>query len=275
MRDGSAGHAFAFGPPTLIYLIINNMKLTGFASPGIVCFGIATFAFGIQNFIYGDFVMGRAPSGGLVWAYVSGTLLTGAGVAMLLRKGWTACIVVGLMVFFWALLRHILAGHFNWGTEITQTGKAWTLFGGALTTAAFMPKDFLSRRAVRGNYSDKFILVGRVGLAAFMVICGIEHFMFVESVKLLVPQWIPGDVFWTWFAGVALIAGGVGLLVPKTMTIAALLSGVMVFIWFLILHIPRAIFSQGGGNEWIAVFEALAVSGIAFLLASADKGVET
>lgn len=50
--------------------------------------------------------------------------------------------------------------------------------------------------------------------------------------------------------------------------LAALLLGVMIFLWLLMLHIPRAIAdpSGGKGNEWTSVFKALALSGIAFLL---------
>jgi uncharacterized membrane protein YphA (DoxX/SURF4 family) len=72
-------------------------------------------------------------------------------------------------------------------------------------------------------------------------------------------------MFWTYFAGVALIAGGVGLIVPATTRLAALLSGAMVFVWLLVLHLPRALTIRDA-NEATAVFEALAVSGIAFLL---------
>jgi uncharacterized membrane protein len=102
-----------------------------------------------------------------------------------------------------------------------------------------------------------------------MILCGIQHFIWVEFVTSLVPAWIPGALFWTYFAGVALIAGGSGLMVPWTAPLAGTLSGLMVFIWFLILHIPRAMAADPGNarNEWIAVFEALAVSGLAFVVA--------
>jgi len=43
----------------------------------------------------------------------------------------------------------------------------------------------------------------------------------------------------------------------------------MVFIWFLILHIPRAVVAPvtDNGNELSSVFESLGVSGIAFVIA--------
>ena len=75
-------------------------------------------------------------------------------------------------------------------------------------------------------------------------------------------------MFWSYFAGVALIAAGLGLLIRHTARLAALLSGVMVFSWFWVIHVPRAFV---GISDSIAVFEALAVSGIAFVLAGAEN----
>ena len=71
----------------------------------------------------------------------------------------------------------------------------------------------------------------------------------------------------------ALIAAGLGIIVNIKRRLAAILSGAMIFIWFVILHIPRAIADphSGKGNEWTSVFEALAFSGIAFLIASQSK----
>jgi uncharacterized membrane protein YphA (DoxX/SURF4 family) len=103
-----------------------------------------------------------------------------------------------------------------------------------------------------------------------MIVCGIQHFIWVEFVTSLVPTWVPPNaLFWTYFAGMALIAGGAGLLVPRTARLAGLMSGLMVFLWVLMLHIPRAVAAADAGssrNEWTAVFEALAVSGLAVVL---------
>ena len=44
-----------------------------------------------------------------------------------------------------------------------------------------------------------------------MLLGGIQHFRSVEFVVTLVPSWVPGGgLFWTYFAGVALIVGGAG-----------------------------------------------------------------
>jgi hypothetical protein len=51
---------------------------------------------------------------------------------------------------------------------------------------------------------------------------------------------------------------------------AALLSGIMVAGWFVLLHVPRAL--SMGGDEWIGVGESLAVSGICFMVRAIEKG---
>ena len=60
------------------------------------------------------------------------------------------------------------------------------------------------------------------------------------------------------------LSGGAGLVVPRMARWAALLMGTMVFSWFWIVHLPRAFLTVSDG---IAVFEALAVSGMALMIA--------
>jgi uncharacterized membrane protein len=100
-----------------------------------------------------------------------------------------------------------------------------------------------------------------------MMLCGIQHFMFAGFVATLVPPWIPGALFWTYFAGVALIVGGAGLILPYVNRLAALLSGAMIFSWVFLVHIPLVVKNPQSTNDVAAVFEALAFSGVAFLLA--------
>ena len=248
---------------------------------GRLFFAIAFIAFGIQQFIYGDFIAGRAPawhgtdSVRLIWAYLSGAVLIVSGLAIIMeKKGRWLAILSGLMIFIWAFLRQIpvaAQGPFLGGLW-TMAGKALVLFGGAFAVAGTLPQEKFRRAGWLDSFlnaTNGFNYLGRICLSIFLVLCGIQHFLFVDFVKDLVPGWIPGHFFWTYFAGGALIAGGIGILIPLTARLAAALTGLMIFLWFLMLHIPRAVAAPGTPekrNEWIAVFEALAVSGIAFVL---------
>lgn len=76
------------------------------------------------------------------------------------------------------------------------------------------------------------------------------------------PRWIPGDVFWSYVAGVGLAAAGVALITGIKRKLAALIAAWMVFIWFVVLHVPRGFGETASFNEWIAIFEALGVSAV-------------
>ena len=94
-----------------------------------------------------------------------------------------------------------------------------------------------------------------------------QHFVYHDFVAQLVPSWIPGPMLWTYFTGAALIAGGVGMLVAPTARLAATMSGVMILLWVPMVHVPRALAGPDHASETAGVFEALAVSGVAFMVA--------
>jgi uncharacterized membrane protein YphA (DoxX/SURF4 family) len=243
---------------------------------GRLLFAAGLIAIGIEHYIFGDFITGRAPAwpaslpGQTVWAWVSGLVIVAAGISVLTGKRTRVTMIgAALLIFLWAFLRHIpvVAADSLLGGSWTRAGKSLVFIGGCLVIAATSPREgrtnlLLPAFLVR---NDLYMLVGRICLGVFLLDSGIQHFMFTSFVASLMPSWFPGDpVFWARFAGVALIAGGLGLLVGRTARQAALLSGIMVFSWVWIIHVPRTFTSVSDG---IAVFEALAFSGIAFVIA--------
>lgn len=253
---------------------------------GRALFAIALIGLGSAHFRFQKFVTGRPPawpeavSGGPALAYLTGLAFVVIGIAVLTgKKARAAAIVAAALVLAGALLRHlpVLAGSSLLSADWTKAGKALWLTGGSLTVAATFPgigsepgssfRKFL-------NLKREFVVAGRVCLGLFQVLTGVQHFRFTASVASLIPGWFPGEpVFWTCFAGVALIAGGIGLLIPGTARWAALLSGLMILSWFFIVHLSREI---AGAADGIAVFEALAAAGILFVIAGVrerGKGV--
>jgi uncharacterized membrane protein YphA (DoxX/SURF4 family) len=240
------------------------------AGPGRLEFAVALVGFGVLQFIYGDFVPGRAPAwpsaipGRLLWAYGSGAILIVTAAAIISgKRARGAAVLTGAMILLWALLRHLPALVANpYGASLTQTGKALALFGGAFAVAGSVPgRD--------GATNPGFLTLGRVCLGAWLIIGGIQHFRFTDLVAAMIPAWIPGHYFWADFAGVALLTGGTGLMVSRFARPAAALAGSMLLTWVVILHVPRALAAGDAQlrNEWTAVFEALAFSGIAYVLA--------
>jgi uncharacterized membrane protein len=232
-------------------------------------FAVSFIAFGLLQFLYGDFVAGRPPAwpaevyGGWIWAYASGVCFVVAGAAIVVdRYRVPAALSIAALVIAWAVTRNlpIALADPSFGSAWTRLGKAVALGGGALAIAA---------SARQGDRMAALLIVGRVALGAFLIASGVQHFLFPDAVTTLIPAWIPGAPVWTYVAGVSLIAGGSGLMVAQTTRIAGIGVGVMLFTWVCILHVPRALTAQPANqrNEWTAVFEALAFAGIAFMLA--------
>jgi len=230
-------------------------------------------AFGALFFLFAGNVSDLAPAWppwipGQPWAYVAGAVLAAGGLAILLGiRARTAAILLGSIILLWDLFRDV-----DWIRFLSTTldiAKALALGGGAFVVAGTFPREERSAGGVSPALRplDRLIPLGRFFLAPQMIIAGSEHFIYAKFVFDLVPSWIPWHPFWTYFTGAALVAGGVGLLLRKTARLAAALLGAAIFIWVLVLHLPRA-FAYANANEWTSVFQALAMSGTAFILAA-------
>jgi uncharacterized membrane protein len=246
-------------------------------SIGRTFYAIAMLGFGALHLGYGDFVTRVVPwwpaaiPGRTLWAYALGVLLVLAGGALLVdRRTVTvaALLGTGFLISFLLLGVPFAADDSPLGGRWTVAAKALALSGGGflVARASTVAADRGTSRS--DGVLQRIWLLGPWFFAGFLVLCGVQHFIHVAFVVTLVPAWIPGALFWTYGAGVALIAGGLGLLVPATARLAGLLSGVMIFSWVFLVHIPRAAgtFPETTG-ETTAVFEAVAMSGIAWLAA--------
>ncbi len=238
-------------------------------------FAIALIADAVLQIIIGNFIICRPPGfdttapGGSTWAYISAAILIITGIAIIIQKqARPALLISGAMIILYAVVPYLpgtITDAFK-GNFRPNEFKCLAFGGGAFILAASFPKPG-ANNVLRFITNSCLIITGRILLAAFFIICGVLHFQFDKFVAELIPAFIPAHMFWTYFAAVTLIAGGVGLLINKTVALASLLSGIMVLGWFVLFHLPRALFTPKGNPEWMGVFESLAFSGIFFALA--------
>lgn len=158
--------------------------------------------------------------------------------------------------------------------DITQlqfwfgAGETLAYCGGALVIA----KSFSGRGEkahTLESFVQKFIPLGITFYSILILIFGFSHFVYTASVSTMVPKWIGVPFFWTYFVGVALIGAAVALILRIWVKSVALLLAFMLFLFFLLFHIPDAIANPtvGGGNEIIRAFVALLFCGIALVIA--------
>jgi uncharacterized membrane protein YphA (DoxX/SURF4 family) len=185
--------------------------------------------------------------------YVAATLLLFSVVAFYINRFKGVALLTIANIIFWLVAsRHIIN---LWRDHINGFKSLW-LISGALLILTSTPH--------YQKYQRSILWLNLIILCLFFVDCGIAHFNYADFVISLIPNFIPFRTFFSYFAGVCPIAGGVGLLVPRIQKWAALLSGIQITGWFLLLHLPRAI--TIGTDEWIGVGESLAVAGICFML---------
>lgn len=210
------------------------------------------------------------------WSVLTGGLLilSGAGILLDRKRSLAASVVAAaLVVVLLVLYVPVVAADPLTGFKWTNPMKTLSLIGGALVLAG-LPAGARSEPIVmEGSRLTRLRPVARYLLGLFLFVCGVQHFFYAPFVDSLVPAWIPlAPRFWTWLTGVALIAGGVGVVLPRTTRLAALLSALMVFLWLVLLHLPRAVTTRSAG-ELDGVFEAMAIGGVALLVAGVARPV--
>ncbi|MBS1530597.1 MAG: hypothetical protein JSU01_09840 [Bacteroidetes bacterium] len=258
-------------------------------------FAIMLIAIAIQQLVCADFRPVILPpdypgwlADRIAWTWIASLLLIAANGAILFDfKGRKISLIMAdaflLMLLAFHIPYCISTGGLHsigvWGNAF----KMLVLSGGAYIVAGTFEQEHYESKPVR--FSAYLLPAGKYFFCITMIVFGAEHFIYKDFVATLVPAWIPGHYFWTYFAGIALMASGVViaanslllLIIPHFPTFprryAAFLLGFAIFSWFIVLHIPRAIADphSGNGNEWTSVFEAFGFSGIAFILSGKSR----
>ncbi len=249
-----------------------------------ISYGLMVAALGFQQLAYADFRPVVIPPlwlanipGYVIWVYLLSVILITAGIAIMIdKKTRLASLILGgiflLLLIFCEIPYEIFNdpnnGHLGvWGDalkELAFAGGAFVVAGSYPTTVAEVPKNNSLT-----NLLEKLIPLGSVFFSITMVCFGICHLLYAVFISALVPNWIPGHIFWTYFAGVALIGSGLGIIFNIKLKLNALLLALMIFLWFIFLHIPRGVADpfSGKGNEISSIFEAFGFSGTAYLIA--------
>jgi uncharacterized membrane protein YphA (DoxX/SURF4 family) len=240
-------------------------------SAGKLFYGIGIAGIGVLQFIYPGFrpVLLPIPPEDTqhlnFLVYLVAAILVIAGLFITFMQQ-VKPVASGLGIF---LLLFVIAGHLP-QRLINHPGilGAWT---DALKLLALAGGAFMVAMAFPGKKSygsiEKIALCGPYFFAVMLIVFGIDHFLYTDFVKSLVPAWIPGSLFWTYVGAIGLMGAGLAILINFKPKIISLLLAIMLFLWLVVLHIPRAAMAPvtDRANEWTSVFECLAFSGMALL----------
>ena len=230
---------------------------------GLYIFGAANVAMGILNLVWGDFdpahqpiqALGDAIPGREIYAYITGILLVGGGLALLSggRRGRFGALILAavnlIIAIFW-LPRLYTAPHYL-GLSVSViagvlggVGRQLIIVGAAVLAYV----GFLHRDASR---ADSTTVAARWIFGLSSIDFGVVHLSTIAGNVAYVPPWMPfGREFWVALTGVAFILAGIAMLSSALDVLAARLLAIMLVVFSAVTLIPGLIASRHQLANW-------------------------
>lgn len=243
---------------------------------GPALFAISMIFFGIQYVRAGSYVGGLPPvppwaPGGTVGADLTGVLLMAGGASILIGKRARAGAAL-IAWFFLLCVVDMLLTHWHGvlydGVDRTRALEPLALSGAAFALISILP----SRMGLLMRSPSWQTKLGCWLFALTLIVFGYQHYLYTTFIATLVPAWIPFHSFWVYFTGVGFVVTGLAILVERFgARLASTWLGIMFLLWFVLLHIPRAV-ARNTRDEWNSAFVALAMAGASFIVARVMPG---
>jgi uncharacterized membrane protein len=120
-------------------------------------------------------------------------------------------------------------------------------------------------RAASG--AEKALVLGPVFEAVALAVFAAEHFLAARDLMTIVPPWLPGPLFWTYFVGVAWLAAAVSFIVWRCVRWSAALTALLFLIIVVTIDLPNLPAHLGDRLFWTLTVRELAFAGGAMALA--------
>ena len=195
--------------------------------------------------------------GPLFWTYFVGAALLAAAISFIAWQHvhWSAALLALLFLIIVATIDlPNLPKHTHERLFWTLTVRETAFAAGAMVLAASVwPRG--------GSVAAALMQFGRIVVAATLVFYAIQHFLFprfVPGVPLEkpMPAWVPAPTLLAYLVGMTLLLGGVGLLIRRTIRIAAASSGMVLLLLTAFFYVPILV---------MEIHSPLAVEGINYV----------
>ena len=245
---------------------------------GVYVYGIAAVAYGITDFVWGEFDPSDQPlqawgdhvPGATIFAYIAAIWLVVAGAALLWRgsrrfAAASLAVLYGIFVLF-PLPRFYTAPHF-------LGYHAWVYIGVLgdvcqeiiLFIAAVLVWKSLSGR---DSLSHRPALIVRWTFGLCAVDFGLGHLTAIHTVTPMIPKWIPlGTTFWAVLTGIAFVLAGLAIVSGVLDVLAARLLGLMLLVFSALALAPLIFASPRDHGSWGANAYNLTAVGAAWIFA--------
>jgi uncharacterized membrane protein len=143
---------------------------------------------------------------------------------------------------------------------------SWGMIGAG--TAALVAGLFLVRaRFAAASGAGRVLVLGPVFEAVALAIFAAEHFLDARDLSVIVPRWIPGALFWTYFVGAALLAAAISFIAWRYVRWSASLLALLFLIIVATIDLPNLPKHAHERLFWTLTVRETAFAGGAMVLA--------
>jgi uncharacterized membrane protein len=142
----------------------------------------------------------------------------------------------------------------------------WGMIGAGM--AALVAGLFLVRaRFAAASGAGRVLVLGPVFEAVALAIFAAEHFLAARGLSVIVPRWIPGALFWTYFVGAALLAAAISFITWRYVRWSATLLALLFLIIVATIDLPNLPKHAHERLFWTLTVRETAFAGGAMVLA--------
>jgi uncharacterized membrane protein YphA (DoxX/SURF4 family) len=113
--------------------------------------------------------------------------------------------------------------------------------------------------------------IARMFYGLSLIFFGAAHFIDVKDTVSLIPKWLPGHLFWTYFTGSSFVAAGLAVLIGFWTRLAATLSAVQISLFLLLVWIPSVTAASRNSFQWSETILNAALAAGAWVVADSYR----
>jgi uncharacterized membrane protein len=248
------------------------------ASIGHAVFAVAMIGLGAVGLLYPDFVPLWSPvpvgmPAHELLVYLSAVISIASGICLFFQR--TAAIAARLLLItflLWLVLFRL--PNFLHGSAF---GTCWSVFPLTLMLAAAWVLynwfvDDSGHKHLSFISSNNGLRIARVLYGLCLIFFGAAHFIDVKDTVSLIPHWLPGPLFWTYFTGCAFIAAGLATLIRFCARLAVTLSALQIALFLFLVWIPIVAAGSKVPFQWSETILNAALLAGAWVVADSFRG---
>ncbi len=106
-----------------------------------------------------------------------------------------------------------------------------------------------------------------------LIFFGTAHFIDLKDTVSLIPNWLPGHLFWAYFTGCTFVAAGVAVLIGFHARLAAALSALQISLFLVLVWIPIVAAGSKDSFLWSETILNAALAAGAWVVADSYRGM--